>query len=144
MLAPQAANPLKHREFQRSEPRTQLCGKQRLAARALRADDGYAERGSSAGSLASLPIAAQRCGPGSITTASFSSPVSGVWERLRRIREHLTVTLLSAGANQGGKSTLLRSLALAQLLMQCGLFVAAGSCTASAISPITNGRKTRP
>lgn len=31
------------------------------------------------------------------------------------------------GANQGGKSTLLRSLGLAQLMMQCGMFVAAES-----------------
>ena len=29
------------------------------------------------------------------------------------------------GANQGGKSTFLRSVGLAQLMMQCGMFVAA-------------------
>jgi DNA mismatch repair ATPase MutS len=35
------------------------------------------------------------------------------------------------GANQGGKSTLLRSVGLAQLMMQSGMFVAARSLTAS-------------
>jgi hypothetical protein len=35
------------------------------------------------------------------------------------------------GANRGGKSTLLRSVGLAQLMMQCGLFVAARSFRAS-------------
>jgi DNA mismatch repair ATPase MutS len=35
------------------------------------------------------------------------------------------------GANQGGKSTLLRSLGLAQLMMQCGMFVGARSLRAS-------------
>ncbi len=35
------------------------------------------------------------------------------------------------GANQGGKSTFLRSAGQAQLMMQCGLFVAAESFTAS-------------
>lgn len=35
--------------------------------------------------------------------------------------------IVITGANQGGKSTFLRSIGLAQLMMQCGLFVAAGS-----------------
>jgi DNA mismatch repair ATPase MutS len=35
------------------------------------------------------------------------------------------------GANQGGKSTFLRSAGIAQLMMQCGLFVAAESLTAN-------------
>ncbi|MGH2466391.1 MAG: MutS-related protein, partial [Candidatus Limnocylindrales bacterium] len=35
--------------------------------------------------------------------------------------------LMITGANRGGKSTLLRSLGLAQLMMQCGMFVAAAS-----------------
>jgi MutS domain V len=35
------------------------------------------------------------------------------------------------GANRGGKSTFLRSVGLAQLMMQCGLFVAARSFTAN-------------
>ena len=35
--------------------------------------------------------------------------------------------LMITGANQGGKSTFLRSLGLAQLMMQCGMFVAAES-----------------
>jgi len=39
--------------------------------------------------------------------------------------------VLITGANQGGKSTLLRSLGLAHLMMQSGMFVAAGSLRAS-------------
>jgi len=39
--------------------------------------------------------------------------------------------VLVTGANQGGKSTFLRSVGLAQLMMQCGLFAAAESFTAS-------------
>ncbi len=35
--------------------------------------------------------------------------------------------LMITGANQGGKTTLLRSMGLAQLMMQCGMFVAAAS-----------------
>ncbi|HET8755945.1 MAG TPA: hypothetical protein VFM58_08045, partial [Solirubrobacteraceae bacterium] len=35
--------------------------------------------------------------------------------------------VMITGANQGGKSTLLRSLGLAQLMMQCGMFVGARS-----------------
>jgi DNA mismatch repair ATPase MutS len=39
--------------------------------------------------------------------------------------------LMITGANQGGKSTLLRGLGLAQLMTQCGMFVGATSLTAS-------------
>jgi DNA mismatch repair ATPase MutS len=38
--------------------------------------------------------------------------------------------VIITGANSGGKSTFLRSVGLAQLMMQCGLFVTAGSYTA--------------
>jgi len=36
--------------------------------------------------------------------------------------------IIVTGVNEGGKSTLLRSLGLAQLMMQCGMFVAADMC----------------
>jgi DNA mismatch repair ATPase MutS len=39
--------------------------------------------------------------------------------------------VIITGANQGGKSTFLRSIGLAQLMMQCGMFVAAKSFTAN-------------
>jgi DNA mismatch repair ATPase MutS len=42
-------------------------------------------------------------------------------------RKHIVIT----GANQGGKSTFLRSIGLAQLMMQCGMFVAAESFSAN-------------
>ena len=38
--------------------------------------------------------------------------------------------VMITGANQGGKSTLLRSVGLAQLMLQCGMFVAASSVRA--------------
>ena len=44
--------------------------------------------------------------------------------------------VIITGANQGGKSTFLRGLGLAQLMMQAGMFVAAESFTASASSGI--------
>jgi hypothetical protein len=39
--------------------------------------------------------------------------------------------VMMTGANRGGKSTLLRALGLAQIMMQCGMFVAADSFQAS-------------
>ncbi|WP_373483238.1 DNA mismatch repair protein MutS [Acetobacterium sp.] len=44
--------------------------------------------------------------------------------------------LIVTGANQGGKTTFLRSLGQAQLMMQCGLFVPSESFTASVCSGI--------
>jgi len=38
-----------------------------------------------------------------------------------------TALVMITGANRGGKSTFLRSVGLAQLMMQCGMFVPAGS-----------------
>ena len=40
--------------------------------------------------------------------------------------------VIITGANSGGKSTFLRSVGVAQLMMQCGLFVTAQSCRADA------------
>ena len=42
--------------------------------------------------------------------------------------------VIITGANQGGKSTFLRSIGLAQLMMQCGMFVAADSFSANLCS----------
>jgi hypothetical protein len=47
-----------------------------------------------------------------------------------------TPLVIITGANSGGKSTFLRSVGLAQLMMQCGLFVTAGSYQASAANGI--------
>jgi DNA mismatch repair ATPase MutS len=44
--------------------------------------------------------------------------------------DHKTLVIIT-GANQGGKSTFLRSIGLAQLMMQCGLFVPAESFCAN-------------
>lgn len=44
--------------------------------------------------------------------------------------------VLITGANQGGKSTFLRSVGQAQLMMQAGMFVAAGSLRAGVVSGI--------
>ena len=45
--------------------------------------------------------------------------------------DHKSLVIIT-GANQGGKSTFLRSIGLAQLMMQCGLFVGAEAFTAEA------------
>lgn len=47
-----------------------------------------------------------------------------------------TDLVIITGANQGGKSTFLRSLGLAQVMMQCGMFVAARTMTANACAGI--------
>ncbi len=39
--------------------------------------------------------------------------------------------VMITGANQGGKSTFLRSIGLAQLMMQCGMFVPAESLSSN-------------
>src|SRR6202167_4149942 len=44
--------------------------------------------------------------------------------------------VIITGANSGGKSTFLRSVGVAQLMMQCGLFVTAGSYRADAVRGI--------
>lgn len=44
--------------------------------------------------------------------------------------------VMITGANQGGKSTFLRSIGQAQLMMQCGLFVAAQAFSANAASGV--------
>jgi hypothetical protein len=45
--------------------------------------------------------------------------------------------LLVTGANQGGKSTFLRSVGLAQLMMQCGMFVTAKSFSSSLVNGLS-------
>ncbi len=44
--------------------------------------------------------------------------------------------VMITGANQGGKSTFLRSIGLAQLMMQCGMFVPAESFRASVVNGV--------
>ncbi|MFZ2106813.1 MAG: DNA mismatch repair protein MutS, partial [Roseiarcus sp.] len=44
--------------------------------------------------------------------------------------------VIITGANQGGKTTFLRSIGLSQLMMQCGMFVGAKSFSANACSGI--------
>jgi len=48
-----------------------------------------------------------------------------------RVHERDKDLVMITGANQGGKSTFLRSIGLAQLMMQCGLFVPAESFAAN-------------
>ncbi len=49
--------------------------------------------------------------------------------------EHKNLVIIT-GANQGGKTTFLRSIGLAQLMMQCGLFVGAGDFKADICSAL--------
>jgi DNA mismatch repair ATPase MutS len=44
--------------------------------------------------------------------------------------------VMITGANQGGKSTFLRSVGLAQLMLQCGMFVGAHSLRASVVDGV--------
>lgn len=45
--------------------------------------------------------------------------------------------ILVTGANQGGKSTFLRSIGLSQLMMQCGMFVTANSFSSSLVDGLS-------
>jgi DNA mismatch repair ATPase MutS len=49
--------------------------------------------------------------------------------------DHRSLVMIT-GANRGGKSTFLRSVGLAQLMMQCGMFVAAESLRASVVDGV--------
>ena len=49
--------------------------------------------------------------------------------------------VIITGANQGGKSTFLRSIGLAQLMMQCGMFVAAESFGSNICTPFTHYKR---
>ena len=55
--------------------------------------------------------------------------------------------VMITGANQGGKSTFLRSVGLAQLMTQCGMFVGGGVAARErlrrACSRITSAKRTR-
>lgn len=57
---------------------------------------------------------------------SSSDPVTG-----NDVRADGKPLVIITGANSGGKSTFLRSVGVAQLMMQCGLFVTAGSFRAA-------------
>jgi DNA mismatch repair ATPase MutS len=55
--------------------------------------------------------------------------------------------VIVTGANQGGKSTFLRSVGLAQLMMQAGMYVGAesfGPSRARLSSRTTSGKRIRP
>ena len=52
---------------------------------------------------------------------------SGTGSSATRWRRTVATLVIVTGANRGGKSTFLRSLGLAALMMRCGLFVAARS-----------------
>ena len=58
------------------------------------------------------------------------APVAGRGRRQRFDADGKSLTIIT-GANSGGKTTFLRSVGLAQLMMQCGMFVAAESYRAS-------------
>lgn len=61
----------------------------------------------------------------------LQEPVMGIEQRRSPVGNTCDITrkklLIVTGANQGGKSTFLRSIGIAQVMMQCGLFVAAES-----------------
>ena len=82
------------------------------------------------------------CIPTSVTKGSFKLSAQGLYDVCLslRLRERAVGNDLSAdhkkvviitGANQGGKTTFLRGVGLAFLMMQSGMFVAANSFSAS-------------
>jgi hypothetical protein len=82
-----------------------------------------------------------RCMPAPVPSGSDALTARGVYDCGLTLRTDAPVVgndidaegaslLLITGANQGGKSTFLRSLGIAQLMMQAGMFVAAESYSA--------------
>lgn len=80
------------------------------------------------------------CFPAPLEAGRCTITARGLYEPCLTLRTHTRVVgndidvkekplLLITGANQGGKSTFLRALGIARLMMQCGLFVAADSLT---------------
>jgi len=78
------------------------------------------------------------CIPNNLTLNSNSSTHDSISsidsDQLRRDSNHSV--LLVTGSNMGGKSTLLRSVALASILAQIGSYVCAKSCTLSPVDRI--------
>lgn len=85
------------------------------------------------------------CTPSVLSSDSLQLFAQGLYEVCLSLRlEHRVVgnelcangrsLVIITGANQGGKSTFLRSLGLAYLMMQCGLFVAAEQFSGSVCS----------
>ena len=73
------------------------------------------------------------CGKGSMCFSELKELVMAIEQRMNPVGNTCRIEdkrlLIVTGANQGGKSTFLRSLGIAQILMQCGLPVAAESFT---------------
>lgn len=80
----------------------------------------------------------QVCGKGSLRFGELKELVMAIEQRRTPVGNDCAIDnrrlLIVTGANQGGKSTFLRSIGIAQIMMQCGLPVAAESF-ASGIYP---------
>ncbi|MGH7667384.1 MAG: MutS-related protein [Candidatus Dormibacteria bacterium] len=85
---------------------------------------------------------AQLCTPEALPGAAAALSCRGLYDMGLALRTGKAVVandleadgkrlVLITGANSGGKSTFIRGIGLAQLLLQCGMFVAAESCRAS-------------
>ena len=89
------------------------------------------------------PAAAFRCADlrDACLTLASPDPVTG-----NDVQADGRSLVIITGANSGGKSTFLRSAGVAQLMMQCGLFVTATRSArprSRASSPTSSGKKTR-
>jgi hypothetical protein len=84
----------------------------------------------------------EACAPGGLTLSAIdlrdpslalcgTNPVVG-----NDVTGDAVQLVMVTGANRGGKTTLLRSLGVAQLMMQCGMFVCAQSFTAAAATSV--------
>lgn len=76
----------------------------------------------------------------SLSAAQLREPCLGLRTRAPVVGSDIDADrdglILITGANQGGKSTFLRGLGIAQLMMQCGMFVAAQQFTGAVVTGI--------
>lgn len=93
-------------------------------------------------------IGAEACFPEPVTSAGPVLAAEGLYEPCLTLNTGAPAVgndldasgmslVMVTGANQGGKSTFLRALGVAQLMMQCGMFVAARRFTADVRGTVT-------
>jgi hypothetical protein len=82
----------------------------------------------------------QPCGRTALTAREMSDPCLALQMKRRVTANDLEADgkslIIVTGANQGGKSTFLRSVGVAQLMMQSGMFVAASGFTAAIVGSV--------
>lgn len=97
------------------------------------------QRLSAKGAPACFPVPLP-LGGAALSASGLYDPCLTLHLQSRAVGNHVTADgkrlVVITGANQGGKSTFLRSAGLAQLMMQCGMYVTAESFRASACAGV--------